>query len=89
MSAQPVLKAESYDVWMRLIIALFGTVAAAGFAVAWRGLIHTSELQLRLVRASEQNLHLKDLSLAAAGLATKRAILSISFAPGPDHRQTG
>jgi signal transduction histidine kinase len=69
MSAQPVLKAESDDLWMRLIIGLLGTVAAVGFTIAWRGLIHASELQLRLVRASEQNLHLKDLSLAAAGLA--------------------
>ena len=32
-------------------------------------MIQTSELQQRLVRASEQNLHLKELSLAAAGLA--------------------
>jgi signal transduction histidine kinase len=44
-------------------------LAVAGYAVAWRTLIQTSELQLRLVRASEQNLHLKELSLAAAGLA--------------------
>jgi signal transduction histidine kinase len=69
MSAQQVLRAESDDLWMRLVIGLLGTVAAAGFTIAWRSLIHTSELQLRLVRASEQNLHLKDLSLAAAGLA--------------------
>jgi signal transduction histidine kinase len=69
MSAEPVLKAERSDLWMRLIIGILGTVGVAGFAVAWRGLIQTSELQLRLVRASEQNLHLKELSLAAAGLA--------------------
>jgi signal transduction histidine kinase len=54
---------------MRVIIGLLGTLAVAGYAVAWRTLIQTSELQLRLVRASEQNLHLKELSLAAAGLA--------------------
>jgi signal transduction histidine kinase len=69
MSTEPILKAESNDLWIRLIIGLLGTMAAAGFAVAWRGLIGTSELQLRLVRASEQNLHLKELNLAAAGLA--------------------
>jgi nitrogen-specific signal transduction histidine kinase len=69
MSAEPVLAAESSDLWMRVIIGLLGTVGVAGFAVAWRSLVQTSELQLRLVRASEQNLHLKELSLAAAGLA--------------------
>jgi signal transduction histidine kinase len=69
LSAQPALTAESSDLWMRIVIGLLGTVGVAGFAVAWRSLIQTSELQLRLVRASEQNLHLKELSLAAAGLA--------------------
>ena len=39
--------------------------------MAWPGAawIKTSELQLRLVRASEMNLHLKEMNLAAAGLA--------------------
>jgi signal transduction histidine kinase len=32
-------------------------------------LVKTSELQVRLVRASEMNLHLKEMNLAAAGLA--------------------
>ena len=69
LSAQRILTEESNDLWMRVIIGLLGTVAMAGYAVAWRSMIQTSELQLRLVRASEQNLHLKELSLAAAGLA--------------------
>jgi signal transduction histidine kinase len=69
MPTQPVVKAESDDLWMRLIIGFLGTIGIAGYAVAWRSLVKTSELQLRLVRASEQNLHLKELNLAAAGLA--------------------
>jgi signal transduction histidine kinase len=69
MPAQPVFKAEADDLWMRLIIGFLGTAAIAGYAVGWRSLVRTSELQLRLVRASEQNLHLKELNLAAAGLA--------------------
>ena len=40
-----------------------------GSALAWQSLVKTSELQLRLVRASEMNLHLKEMNLAAAGLA--------------------
>ena len=51
------------------IIALMGTVAVGGYGLAWRSLVKTSDLQLRLVRASEQNLHLKEMNLAAAGLA--------------------
>jgi signal transduction histidine kinase len=69
MSSERVLKDESSDLWIRVVIGLLGTIAVAGFAVAWRTMMQTSELQLRLVRASEQNLHLKELSLAAAGLA--------------------
>ncbi len=69
MSTEPILKAQNNDLWTCIIIGILGTVGVAGYAVAWRGMIQTSELQLRLVRASEQNLHLKELSLAAAGLA--------------------
>ena len=41
----------------------------AGYALAWRNAARTSELQIRLVRASELNSHLKEMNLAAAGLA--------------------
>jgi hypothetical protein len=37
--------------------------------LAWRNLTKSSDLQLRLVRASELNSHLKEMNLAAAGLA--------------------
>ena len=69
MFTQPVRRAEDYDLWMRIIIALLGTAAVVGYGFGWRNWARTSELQLRLVRASEQNLHLKEMNLAAAGLA--------------------
>ncbi|MGP8235904.1 MAG: sensor histidine kinase [Limisphaerales bacterium] len=69
LSTHPSLKAMDDDLWMRVIIALMGTVAVAGYGLAWRSLVKTSDLQLRLVRASEQNLHLKEMNVAAAGLA--------------------
>lgn len=69
MSTEPIRHAEDYDLWMRGIIVLLGAAAVIGFALAWRTLISTSELQLRLVRASEQNLHLQEMNIAAAGLA--------------------
>jgi signal transduction histidine kinase len=44
-------------------------LAVAGFGVAWRNILKSAELQIRLVRASEMNSHLKEMNLAAAGLA--------------------
>ncbi len=69
MSTDMIRHASFYDLWMRTLIVLLGTIAVAGYGLAWRTLEKTSELQLRLVRASELNLHLKELNLAAAGLA--------------------
>lgn len=69
MSNELARRATLDDLWMRTIIAFLGTIAVAGYGLAWRSLEKTSELQLRLVRASELNLHLKELNLAAAGLA--------------------
>ena len=62
-------RADPPTCWLRVIIALLGTAAVAGYGLAWRSLEKTSDLQLRLVRASELNLHLKEMNLAAAGLA--------------------
>jgi signal transduction histidine kinase len=57
------------DVWMRCIIAFFAGISALVAGLAWRNTSKSSELQLRLVRASELNSHLKEMNLAAAGLA--------------------
>jgi signal transduction histidine kinase len=57
------------DLWLRFVIVSFAGISAAGFGLAWRTVSRTSELQIRLVRASELNTHLKEMNLAAAGLA--------------------
>jgi signal transduction histidine kinase len=57
------------DWWLRCIIAFFAGISALGAGLAWRNMGQTAELQIRLVRASELNSHLKELNLAAAGLA--------------------
>jgi len=69
MSTQSVQEAYDNDLWVRMFIGLLGTICVAGYGLAWHSLVKTSELQLRLVRASELNLHLKEMNLAAAGLA--------------------
>ena len=57
------------DLWMRFIIGCFAGVSVIGLGVAWRNIVKSSELQVRLVRASELTSHLKEMNLAAAGLA--------------------
>ncbi len=57
------------DLRLRALIGLLATLGVAGFVLAWRNIERTSELQIRLVRASEMNSHLKEMNLAAAGLA--------------------
>lgn len=69
MSTQPVRAALNQDLWLRWTILGLTTLSVFGLAMAWRNLAKTSELQIRLVRASELNSHLKELNLAAAGLA--------------------
>jgi signal transduction histidine kinase len=69
MSTQPVRAVCDQDFWLRFIIALLATVSVVGSGLAWRSLGKSSDLQFRLVRASELNSHLREMNLAAAGLA--------------------
>ena len=57
------------DLWQRGVIGFLAAISVIAAGLAWRNLVKSSELQLRLVRASELNLHLKEMNLAAAGLA--------------------
>ncbi len=58
-----------HDLWLRYVICFFAGVSALGAGLAWRNLSKSSELQIRLIRASELNSHLREMNLAAAGLA--------------------
>jgi signal transduction histidine kinase len=69
MSAQPLRVAFDHDLWLRFVIIFFAAISAAGVWLALRNVSKTAELQIRLVRASELNSHLKEMNLAAAGLA--------------------
>jgi len=69
MSTETFEAASTRDFWLRTIIVALAAISAVGSGVAWRNLIKSSDLQLRLVRASELNTHLKEMNLAAAGLA--------------------
>jgi len=69
MSTQPIHDILGQDFWLRGIIVLLATISVIGSGLAWRNLSKTSDLQIRLVRASEMNSHLREMNLAAAGLA--------------------
>jgi signal transduction histidine kinase len=69
VSTEGLEAAVGRDLWLRTIIVLLATVSVLGSGLAWRNLAKSSELQIRLVRASEMNTHLKEMNLAAAGLA--------------------
>ena len=69
MSTDTFRRTVSQDLWMRCVIGLFAGVSVMGLGLAWRNLVTSSDLQMRLLRASELNTHLKGMNLAAAGLA--------------------
>lgn len=69
LSTQAYRTAWVQDLWLRSIIGLFATMSVVGIGFAWRNLAETSALQIRLVRASEMNSHLREMNVAAAGLA--------------------
>jgi len=69
MSTEGLEAAATRDWWLRTMIMSLATLAALGAGLAWGNLAKSSDLQLRLVRASELNTHLKEMNLAAAGLA--------------------
>jgi signal transduction histidine kinase len=69
MSTDSLRTASTRDLWMRAIIIFLAGISAIGAGVAWRNFLKTTELQISLIRASELNTHLKEMNLAAAGLA--------------------
>lgn len=69
LSTHSVSEAARRDLWLRYIIIGLTTLSVVGFGLAWRNTLQTAGLQIRLIRASEMNTHLKEMNLAAAGLA--------------------
>ena len=69
LSTESLQAVISGDLWLRFVIIFFAGISAAGAGLAMRNLSRTAQLQIRLVRASEMNSHLREMNLAAAGLA--------------------
>lgn len=69
MSTAGMEEAIAQDAWLRGVVGLFGLLAVLAGAFAWRSLTKSTDFELRLLRAREQNTHLREMNLAAAGLA--------------------
>jgi len=69
MNTAGIQAAIDQDKWLRTCIVAFAFVAFVAMGMAWRNVSRSSEIELRLIRAREQNTHLKDMNMAAAGLA--------------------
>ena len=57
------------DLLLRSLVSLLAMGGAIISTLAWRNLGKNAELQIRLIKAGEMNTHLKEMNLAAAGLA--------------------
>jgi signal transduction histidine kinase len=69
LSTMPLRAAAGRDLWLRCVIAMLAAVSVTAVGWAYRNVVRSSELEVRLVRAAELNTRLKEMSLAAAGLA--------------------
>ena len=69
MSTDKVRAIVVDDLWLRFVIVFFAGISAACFWLAWRTVGRRSELQIRLVLASEMNTQLREMNLAAACFA--------------------
>jgi len=69
MSTRALHAAFDEDLWLRSIILALATISVLGSGLALRNVTRSAGLQIRLVRASELNSHLREMNLAAAGLA--------------------
>ena len=69
LPTRSVQEAASDDLWIRIILSTLALGTAGGAAFAWRSFQKSTDLELRLIKASEMNLHLREMNLAAAGLA--------------------
>ncbi len=69
LSTEQMQRTITTDLLLRSLISLFALAGAIVSTLAWRNVARNSDLQIRLIRAGEMNMHLKQMNLAAAGLA--------------------
>ena len=69
LSTDEMRRTINADLWLRSLVSLLAMGGAVASMLALRNVARNAELQIRLVKAGEMNTHLKEMNLAAAGLA--------------------
>lgn len=69
MSTRSYTSEIARDFWLRLTLMGIATLALIGLWLALRTIERSQMLQMRLIKAQEMNVHLKEMNIAAAGLA--------------------
>ncbi|MEO6567132.1 MAG: histidine kinase dimerization/phospho-acceptor domain-containing protein, partial [Opitutaceae bacterium] len=69
LSTSQMRRAVNADLLLRLLVSALAMGGAIISTLAWRNFGKSAELQIRLIKAGEMNTHLKEMNLAAAGLA--------------------
>lgn len=69
LSTDEMRRTVNGDLLLRSLVSLLAMGGAVASMLAWRNVARNAELQIRLVKAGEMNTHLKEMNLAAAGLA--------------------
>lgn len=69
LSTDEMHRTVNADLLLRSLVSLLAMGGAIVSTLAWRNVARNTELQIRLVKAGEMNTHLKEMNLAAAGLA--------------------
>ncbi len=69
LSTDAMRRAVRNDLLLRSLVSFLACGVAVISGLAWRNLSRNSDLQIRLVKASEMNSHLSQMNFAAAGLA--------------------
>ena len=69
MSADQINSQIARDMRLRIVLGLIALIAVVGLGLAWKAIERSALLQIRLMRAKEMNSHLREMNVAAAGLA--------------------
>jgi signal transduction histidine kinase len=93
LSTDAMHKAVNADLLLRSLVSLLAMGGAIISTLAWRNIGKNADLQIRLVKAGEMNTHLKEMNLAAAGLAHEtrnplnliRGLAQMITLEAPDH----
>ena len=93
LSTDAMYKAVNADLLLRSLVSLLAMGGAIISTLAWRNVGKNADLQIRLIKAGEMNTHLKEMNLAAAGLAHEtrnplnliRGLAQMITLEAPDH----